>query len=154
LLRKKNNAGFTVIELIAAFLLLGIIGVFGSLFLVNMVKSYQWTKDNAHFAQQVQVVLTRIAVEMAYANEDSVILSDDMITYDVMYPDGTSMDDIQIGWDGTGRLLLYVNNDEYMLLDGVSSFHLEDSDGYFTVFLAAEGSNALPREFAKTFMKP
>ena len=151
------DSGFTIIELIASLVLLGIIGVFGSLFIVNMVKSYQWTTDNAHFVQKVHIALTRISVEIAYAKADTVNITNDVVTYNVTYPDGIEIDGIQIGWNENSSSLFLNNNvSEYVLLDGVSSFRIEDedSDGHFTVFMFAEGANGVPRKFVKSFVKP
>ena len=150
----KNTApkGFTLIEIIVVIVIIGIIGVFGSLFLVNMIKSYQWAEDNAHLTQKAQVALTRIAVEMAYADEGSIAVSGNTITYNATYPDGTQ--ETGNKFELSGSSLMYENeNDQYVLADHVDSFVVDVDnwhDGYFEVSLTMTGSNEVPQEFKKT----
>lgn len=151
---KTDNAGFTLIEMIAALLLLGIIGVFGSMFLVNMVRSYQWANDNAHLAQKAQVALTRIAVEMSYANAGTVQIDadDNIILYNATYLDGNEVLDNRIERNGSD-LVIVINETSYRLTDRVEDFNLEEN-GSFTVRLVMRGANDIPKTFEKSITPP
>lgn len=154
---RSQNAGFTLIEMIAGLLLLTIIGVFGSMLLVNIVKSYQWAQDNAHLTQKAQVALTRIAVEMSYAEEDTVDVDDNdnatTIVYDATYPDGSETFGNRIEKVGNA-LFLTVTGTDYALTDRVSEFILSEDNGYFTVELTMTGANNAPKKFEKSIALP
>lgn len=145
--------GFTLIEIITAIAIMGIIGVFGSIFLVNMFQSYKLAEENAHLAQKAQVALTRIAVEMAYADKGSVAVSGNTITYNATYPDGTQESGNMFKLSGNS--LIYENdNDQYVLADNIDSFVVNDDnwdDGYFEVSLTMTGAN---KTFNKTMAVP
>ncbi len=153
---KIRNSGFTLIEIITVIVIIGIIGMFGSLFLINMIKNYQWTEDNAHIAQKAQVALTRIAVEMAYADKGTIAVSGNTITYNATYPVGTQETGNKFELNGSS--LMYENDDDqYVLADHVDSFVVDVDnwdDGYFEVSLTVTGANEASREFKKTIALP
>lgn len=152
---RTQNAGFTLIEVIAGLLLLAVIGVFGSMLLVNIVKSYQWAEDNAHLTQKAQVALTRIAVEMSYAEENTVVVDDNAntIVYDATYPDGSEVFGNRIERVGN-TLFLTVTGTDYALTDRVSAFVLSGENGYFTIELTMTGANNAPKIFEKSIALP
>ena len=150
------RAGFTMVEVIAVLMLLGIIGVFGSFFLVNMVKSYQWAEDNAHLAQKAQVALTRLAVEMSYATRPVLIDEDsNTITYNAIYPGGETVSGNSIERNGN-NLDITISGTNYRLTDRVACFALEQGEGnsYFTVTLTMRGANDVPKVFEKSISLP
>ena len=153
---RSQNAGFTLIEMIAGLLLLTIIGVFGSMLLVNIVKSYQWAQDNAHLAQKAQVALTRIAVEMSYAEDDAGFNVDDeanTITYNATYPDETTVYGNRIE-RMDNSLILSRNGTIPTLTDRVSDFNVSLGNGYFTVELSMTGANNAQKKFEKSIALP
>ena len=152
---RSQNAGFTLIEMIAGLLLLTVIGVFGSMLLVNIVKSYQWAEDNAHLAQKAQVALTRIAVEMSYAEENTVVVDNNAntIVYDATYPNGSEASGNR--FERAGNTLFFtVTGTDYALTDRVSEFILSGENGYFTVELTMTGANNAPKKFEKSIALP
>jgi len=150
------RAGFTMVEVIAVLMLLGIIGVFGSFFLVNMVKSYQWAEDNSHLAQKAQVAITRLAVEMSYTTSPVQIDEDNnTIIYNAIYPGGETVSGNSIERNGNG-LDIIINGANYTLTDRVAGFDLEHGEGnnYFTVTLTMMGANDVPKVFEKSISLP
>lgn len=153
--KKLNSAGFTLIEMIAGLALLGIIGVFGSMFLANMLKSYHWADDNAHLTQKAQVALTRMAVETSYADHGTVTITGNSVIYDATYPDGSKASGTRIERDGD-QLHLIIGDFGYTLTDRVVGFEVTESTDYFnfTVTLTMKGANDVPKVFQKTFPLP
>ena len=156
--RHRHSSGFTLIELIVVIVILGIISIFGTFFLVNMVKSYMWATDNAHLTQKAQVALTRIAVETAYADSASVVITGNTITYNATYPDeAATSNQIKLDSSDPGRLVLVRGGDDHVLTDRVTSFTVSEDhldDGYFTVTLTMTGANNAPQTFTKTIALP
>lgn len=151
---QSYRAGFTLVEIIAVLMLLGIIGVFGSFFLVNMVKSYQRAEDNAHLAQKAQVALTRLAVEMRYATSIDPDYSNNTIIYNAAYPGGETVSGNRIEKNGN-NLDIIVNDTPYTLTDKVAAFELEqgEENSYFTVALTMMGANDVPKVFEKSISR-
>ncbi|WP_028573972.1 prepilin-type N-terminal cleavage/methylation domain-containing protein [Desulfonatronovibrio hydrogenovorans] len=144
----KQSQGFTLIELITVLVLVGIVGVFGGLFMVKMVQSYRWAEDNAHLSQKAQVALTRIAVEMAYASGDSIVFSDYTISYDANYPGEGFVSGNEIIREADKLVF-----NGFVLTDRVESFQIDDDNlghGYFTIILTMKGANSIDKFFEKT----
>ncbi len=125
--------------------------------MVRMVQSYKWAEDNAHLAQKAQVALTRMSVEMAYADSvDEVELGNDVIKFDAIYPDNSKETENKFELDGN-FLIFEKNNIQHNLTDRVESFVIDDSqlsDGYFTVTLIMKGANNAQKTFVKTMALP
>jgi len=65
---KKNEKGFTLIEMIVTLIMVGILAVIGSIGLINMVKGYMASKANASSVQKGQVILLQITKLLTYAS--------------------------------------------------------------------------------------
>ena len=61
----KNNAGFTLIEIIAVLVLVGILSAMAGFGLVQGVEGYLFAKNNAATTQKAQLALERISRELA-----------------------------------------------------------------------------------------
>ncbi|MCF8109853.1 MAG: type II secretion system GspH family protein [Desulfobacteraceae bacterium] len=150
-----NSRGFTLIEIIVALVILGVIAAISTAALVKIVESYQWTKDNAHLTQKAQVALTRIAVELNYATKIENVTGNS-IRYDAEYPDGTASEDNRIRRQQE-NLILREENDSYILADGVIGFNASkpdtsDSDYDYEdyiidIVLSLEGENGIEQTF-------
>lgn len=123
----KISAGFILVELIVSIVLLGIIGIFTSMFIYTGVKGYLIAKQTNEAAMKAQIALDRINLELRkindlppgsppIANTSITYTSDDLpgtrtIVYDTSDPDNHT---INIGVDGI----------PYVLLDHVETFNL------------------------------
>jgi len=66
--RITQSAGFTLIELIMTIVLIGIIGVFTSLFVYSGIRGYQTTRLASEGALQAQIAMDRISLELRNIN--------------------------------------------------------------------------------------
>jgi prepilin-type N-terminal cleavage/methylation domain-containing protein len=117
----KNQRGFTLFELIAVIVLVGIIASFATFFLYTGSKGYLKTKNATEGALNAQMALDRIALELRN------------ITDIIPTPSSTSVTYKSEAFTGTGtRTLKYVGNEVFInvnsndnkLLENVSSFTL------------------------------
>jgi hypothetical protein len=99
------------------------------------------------------VALTRIAVEMTYADKGTISVSGNTITYNATYPDNTQESGNR--FEQSGSSLIYENdNDQYVLADSVDNFAVNEDnweDGYFEISLTMTGAN---KTFSKTMAVP
>lgn len=148
----NNHRGFSLIEIIAALVIMGALGALGTVTLVRMVESYQFAKDNAHLSQKAQVALTRISAELNHATED-VKINGDRIRYDAEYPDGSESTRNLIGVQGGQTVLrLSVDNNPlaqgYILADNITGFEVSRSNSHLIdIELRMEGENEVEQTF-------
>ena len=77
---KKSSAGFTLIEVIASLVLMGIVGLVAAMGLVQGIKAYALTKTSSETVQQAEYALNRIKLE--FMNMDTVTAAGaDTITF-------------------------------------------------------------------------
>jgi prepilin-type N-terminal cleavage/methylation domain-containing protein len=93
----KQEAGFTLIEVVASLVIVGIMAVFASLFLVVGLEGYEFTRKAADAAMNAEVALNRISLELktingisaapvtnsslAYTSSDSALTGDRTIKF-------------------------------------------------------------------------
>jgi prepilin-type N-terminal cleavage/methylation domain-containing protein len=94
----KQEAGFTLIEVVASLVIVGILAVFSSLFLVVGLEGYEFTRKAAGAAMNAEVALNRISLELkaingisaapvtnnslAYTSSDSTLTGNRIIKFD------------------------------------------------------------------------
>ena len=130
---KKLNAqsgGYILIEVIVSIVLMGILGVFTTMFLYTGIKGYMISKQTTDGAMRAQVALDRMNLELRKVNDVSAA-SATSITYTNDYLPGT-------------RRIFYDNSDAdnhtiSIEVDGGTSYALLDNvePGTFTIALAA-----------------
>lgn len=129
---KKSNtqpAGFILVEVIVSIVLMGILGVFTTMFLYTGIKGYMISKQTAAGAMRVQIALDRMNLELRKANNVTAATGNS-ITY--------TTDDLP----GTRRIF-YSDTTEpnveaiYIEVDGVAYPLIDNIDpGTFTITLA------------------
>ena len=72
---KTHAAGFTLVEVIASLLIVGILGAIAGMGIVTGLRGYMQAKENGHLAQKAQIALTRINRELMELTD--VIARDD-----------------------------------------------------------------------------
>ena len=119
----NQETGYTLIEIIASLVIVGIIATFSSLFLVVGLEGYEFTRKAADAAMKTEIALNRISLELRAINSiPSAPDENTSITY-------TSSNDKLLGTRtikfDSGSIYITVAdtvvNGTYKLLDGVSS---------------------------------
>lgn len=133
----KKQRGLILVELIAVIVLMGIIGSFTGFFLYTGINGYMMTKNTTEGALNAQMALDRITLELRDLN------------YFTSTPD-TTAPDLSLSYksqalttgtrilkydSGTNTIAINIANQDYTLLENVSSFSLAvtpkdlDNDG-------------------------
>jgi prepilin-type N-terminal cleavage/methylation domain-containing protein len=129
----KCPKGFTLIELVATLVLVGIIGAFASFFLYTGIRGFLVSKFSSETALQAQIALDRISTEIKQAE---VLVNPAPTATNIGY---RSIDSPLTGvrriiYNAPSReMRLSVDGNESLLLDNVSAFSLswtaKDLDG-------------------------
>ncbi|WP_035239652.1 type II secretion system protein [Desulfobacter vibrioformis] len=114
----KNKAGFTLVEIIATIVLMGIIGLFSSMFLNSGVKNFLFSRTNSQTALKTSIALNRIGLELRQIN----YLQSQTNVYITYNNNSTSLPGPRILSFGSGdTIILSVDGSDYTLLDNISS---------------------------------
>lgn len=115
----KNTRGFTLIEMIAAIALMGILAAFVSIGIAKVFEGYIFTRDNADTSLNAQIAMSRLMKE--FSSIEAVTLgSGTAITY-TYNKDGISIPDRRVSWSGVNTPLLLGGN---VLTENVNDFAL------------------------------
>ena len=145
---KRHCAGFTLVEVIASLVIVGILGAIAGMGIVTGMRGYLQAKENGHLAQKAQIALTRINRELigltdVVARDDS---SDPWVIFDNPPPLGRQAiakvgDELRLfSLSGGATNLSGATGDT--LIDQVDSFSIE----YYTgenPWVIADGINLL-----------
>lgn len=117
-----NKAGFTLVEIIATIVLMGIIGVFSSMFLNSGVKTFLFSRTNSETALKASIALNRIGMELKEIEiDDDGFQANDHIDYKNTR-DPTSLPGSRTLSIASGdAIILFVDRIPYTLLDNISS---------------------------------
>ncbi len=115
----KNRKGFTLIELMAVIVLVGIIAAFAAAFLNTGFNGYLNSKNANEGALNAQMALDRISMELRNITEITTAPSNTSVTYQSKDLAGTRTLK-QVG----NEIIVSVDATDYRLLDNISSFNL------------------------------
>lgn len=124
----RNGApkGFTLIEVIASILLLGIVVTFFSISAGKLIEGYIFTKDNVNTSLGAQVAMSRLMKELR--SIDSVSSgSETYLTYSFVR-NGASVSNRTISWGGTAGDPLLLGGT--VLAENVSDFQISYHQSY------------------------
>ena len=130
---KNNQAGFTLIEVIASLVIFSLMFTIAGMGIVMAAKGYMITKESAHMAQKAQLAMTRMNRELMEITD--IIAKDDAqpyIIYDLvgernaLAQDGTT---IRLFSDIGSQTTLPAMSNGDILVDDVSSFALTTYKG-------------------------
>jgi len=121
--RITQSAGFTLIELTLTIVLIGIIGVFTSLFVYSGIRGYETTRLASEGALQAQIAMDRISLELRNINSLTSTPDITSVSYKSAVLSGTR----KLKYESTPKaILISVDNGSnyYELLKNVDSFVL------------------------------
>jgi len=133
----QRDKGFTLIEIIVALILVGILAAGGAMMISKAIEGYVFARDNDAIAQKTQMALNRMALDFTYIDQAATAAqssSDTSFTYTGDYPAfsgavATESHTITIA----GTTLTY---DGFVLIDNVAAGGLAFS--YFDTYSGAD----------------
>jgi len=124
-----GRQGFTLIEIIASLVIMGLIALFGTSMLTNAVQGYTSARNADEVAQKAQMALQRMTVEFSAIDPSQTTGAATTITYVARFS-GTNETHVI---SQSGNQILYTQGGTaYPLLDGVApgSLQLRYYDSY------------------------
>ncbi|SDU10376.1 prepilin-type N-terminal cleavage/methylation domain-containing protein [Desulfobacula phenolica] len=113
-----DKSGFTLVEIITVIVLLGIIGLFSSMFLNSGVKTFLFSRTNSQTALNASIALNRIGLELKDIKNVS-IQPNVSIAYKNNSPSLPGSRTLTFG--SGDKIILTVDGNAYTLLDNISS---------------------------------
>lgn len=127
---RRREAGFTLIEVIVALLLAGILSVFAGLFLTTFLNGYFMVKNNSDTALKAQMALDRMSIELKEISA---------ATPDLLHPVSALTNNSLITYtnpSGANRTIKFVGSNIYLstpadniLINNVENFQLSATYG-------------------------
>ena len=125
--RITQPAGFTLIELTLTIVLVGIIGVFTSLFVYSGIRGYITTRQATEGALQAQIAMDRISLELRSMNYLTSAADTTAPDLSLSYKSAVLSGTRELKYDsGQNAILISVDNGttHYKLLNNISSCDL------------------------------
>lgn len=130
----KSEQGFSLLELIAVLVILGLVGAAGTMGFVEAVRGFIFANDTINVAEKASVALNRLTTEITHMNYvdgtgfDVASSSSSGITFDAIYgKGGLGETNIAITYNSSAEQLLLNNQ---VLCDDVTNFSLGYLDAY------------------------
>ncbi|EHJ47442.1 hypothetical protein DFW101_1434 [Solidesulfovibrio carbinoliphilus subsp. oakridgensis] len=126
--KSSSAAGFTLIEMLCAMILLALVGLLSTSLLETFVRGYNVAKNSDATVQKAQNALQRLTLEFTYLNMTGTTGTANSIAYNSSLDDGVAVNIFQ-----EGNTIVYKRGDKkYILTDGVGTDSL--SFQYFKTY--------------------
>ncbi|PTN37533.1 type II secretion system protein [Desulfonatronum sp. SC1] len=113
-----NNSGFTLVEIIATLVILGVIGSMAGFGLAAGTRAYVFSKENVEMAQRAQFALNRIRLEMLHM--DSIV---SVAPNSIEYTNITRAPGVQYRIErNANQLFISVGGNNFLLLDNLGTY--------------------------------
>ena len=148
----RSQKGFTLVELIVTIVLVGLIGVFTTLFVYTGLNGYLKTRDTSEGALKAQITLDRISMELRDIDTISTFTAGSQIDYTSRTLNG----DRQILYSN-GVISINGGNGARNLLDEIENFSMTltqtdlNADGNDEVQAIEITFNFIPERFSRQF---
>ncbi len=148
----RPQNGFTLVELIVTIVLVGLIGVFTTLFVYTGLNGYLKTRDTTEGALKAQIALDRISMELRDIDTISTFTAGSQIDYTSRTLEG----DRQILYSN-GVISINGGNGARRLLDEIQNFSMTlsqtdlNADGSDEVQAIEITFNFVPERFSRQF---
>lgn len=139
----KLRRGFTLIELIAVLVLLGLVGGIAGLFVGPIVQRYPIERAAAVANEQAGIAMQRISKELFWAQQGSIAIADGdrTLRWQSRHPERGGDGEQELTWSGvSGDTLLLNGND---LADAVAEFSATEIGGRIQITLRLSDSPAV-----------
>lgn len=154
--RIKQEQGFTLIEIIAVLVLVGMLAVVAGTGLTFGVRGYLLAAENAEITQKAELVLSRLSRELRVCHNCDAA---NPINLDSGFNFDTG--NVNLGLRrleynaGTGQLLLGTSAAVHPLVDGLTAFSLAyQSDGRVLISLTMQHQQAGSPQVFQTMILP
>lgn len=141
----NNQNGFTLVELIAVLIILGIVATAGTLGFVNAIRGFVFAEQNIDVAQKAQATLDRITVELTHIayNPPSYHVDHDTtmdVGYEVSSSSATSITfNANYGLNrGTATNVQILRNGNNITINGVTL--CDEVTGFTLQYIDADGN--------------
>jgi prepilin-type N-terminal cleavage/methylation domain-containing protein len=115
--KSSSTAGFTLIEMLCAMILLALVGLLGTSLLETFVRGYNVAKNSDATVQKAQNALQRLTLEFTYLNMAGATGTEHSIAYTSSLDSGVAVNIFQ-----TGNTIVYKRGGtDYILTDGVAA---------------------------------
>ena len=124
----KNQTGLTLVELVVAIIIMGVIGLIISNFMGNSVNAFLSTKNNITALQKTHLIDSRLEAELKEVNHNgtSYDINTAFSSTSLTFTNIDTTTTVEINYDGASNTLKldYTSPAVTILSDGVSAFSL------------------------------
>lgn len=131
-----NHQGFTLIEIIASLIILGLIALFGTSMLTNAVQGYTAARNADEVAQKAQMALQRMMVEFSAIDPNQTTGTATSVNYTASF---SSTNETHVISQSGNQILYTQDGTAYPLLDGVAPGSLQFR--YYTSYSATAATS-------------
>ena len=139
-----NQKGFTLVEMIAAITLIGILGIFSTQFITGAVQTNRLVSEQKGLVDDAKLAMEFMIRELRGASEDDndITFTSSSITFDKYSGLGVDTDTTQITYSLSGSTIQrQSSNATTTLASQVTSFSISESSDFYTLTMTLTGPN-------------